>query len=116
MYFKITYADNSSGEVTYSDGPVHGGEGGTEKSFKLEPGEHIVGVQGRQDKQIYQLLFTTNFGETQPSLPYCVTHLSRALGRTSDIYGGSAGNPFKCQPPRKQSNKPMRLSYIAGKR
>ena len=68
---KVTYADNSSGEVILTEGPAHGGTEGTESLFKLEPGEHIVDVQGRQAARINQLLFTTSFGESMINSSCC---------------------------------------------
>lgn len=95
---------------------MRGGPGGTENLFTLEPGEHIVGIQGRLSARIDQLFFTTNFGEDESTILPCYLGLRNTLGRTSSIYGGNAGNPFKCQPPRGRNNTAMRLSYIAGKR
>jgi hypothetical protein len=50
----------------------HGGEGGREMSFRLEPGEYIIGLSGRCGKYLDSLRIHTN-------------------RRTSQLFGGSGG-------------------------
>jgi Jacalin-like lectin domain len=57
-------------------GPRHGGGGGSEKMFRLEPDEFITAVEGRSGKRVDRLQFITN------------------KGRRSDAYGGTGGEAF----------------------
>ncbi|KAG8713592.1 hypothetical protein FRC08_013058 [Ceratobasidium sp. 394] len=92
------YGDNSSGKVTYSMGPCHGGLQGEETLFQLEPGEYITAVIGNNSSYVYQLGFVTN------------------NGRVSPLCGGERGQNFRCQAPLLKDGKIMGLSYIMGKR
>lgn len=62
---------------TFVEGPHHGGGGGTEDSFTLEPGETIQVIRGASGDLVDSLSFQTS------------------LGRTYGPYGGRGGNPFE---------------------
>lgn len=64
---------------------MHGGTGGTENLFKLEPGEHIIGAQGQQNGIIKQIYFTTNLGENANTLFCCDTRFNE-YARPSQRY------------------------------
>lgn len=57
-------------------GAVHGGGGGSLKSFTLEPGEFITRIDGRAGSRVDQLEFHTN------------------KGRVHGPFGKSGGQPF----------------------
>ena len=62
---------------TRVDGPYHGGGGGNEDSFTLEPGETIQVIGGASGDYVDRLGFETS------------------LGRSYGPYGGDGGNPFE---------------------
>ncbi|CAE6534671.1 unnamed protein product [Rhizoctonia solani] len=95
----LTYEDSGSGGQgsILQQANHHGGSGGKEGFFRLEPNEHIVAVLGRYNKYIVQLCFVTN------------------RGRASDIFGGGEGDSFKCQAPKTSNGRDTRLHYISGK-
>jgi hypothetical protein len=58
--------------VEFGSNPFHGGGGGSDNSFQLEPGEVVIGVQGRYGAYVDSLQIITN-------------------KRTSPKYGGNGG-------------------------
>ncbi|KAG9081566.1 hypothetical protein FS749_007570 [Ceratobasidium sp. UAMH 11750] len=96
---QATYRGESGGKQFTSPSWPHGGSGGLEDTFLLEPGEFITAVSGRHDDtKIIQLYFTTS------------------RDRTSLKYGrSSGGQTFKCRAPVAANGKPMRLCFITGK-
>ncbi|CAE6416079.1 unnamed protein product [Rhizoctonia solani] len=61
---QFTYVGKTDEGTIESQTMRHGGPGGQEKQFVLEPGEHVVSVSGRyDDERITQLCFVTNRGK-----------------------------------------------------
>jgi Jacalin-like lectin domain len=49
---------------TFVEGPLHGGGGGTENSFTLDPGETIQVIRGASGNLVDSLGFQTSLGRT----------------------------------------------------
>ncbi|CUA68625.1 hypothetical protein RSOLAG22IIIB_08004 [Rhizoctonia solani] len=95
---QLTYIDKEDGQELKLSAERHGGPGGRTCRFMLEDGEHIVTVSGRHKADcITQLCFGTN------------------RGRTSEVLGGGAGDPFSSLAPRDKDGNYFRLQYICGK-
>jgi hypothetical protein len=60
---QIVYANNHSSDAALSTGLQHGGTGGHETVFQLDPGEYITAVLGRHNGWVVQLCFVTSKGE-----------------------------------------------------
>ncbi|KAG8777534.1 Zymogen granule protein 16 B [Ceratobasidium sp. 428] len=95
---QVTYRGENNRKQFVSPSWPHGGTGGLEDIFTLEPGEYITNVSGRYDhEKILQLYFTTN------------------RGRVSEKYGRSSGKSFRCQAPLANNGTSMRLCFVMGK-
>ncbi|CUA70438.1 hypothetical protein RSOLAG22IIIB_04176 [Rhizoctonia solani] len=95
---EFTYTDAKDPKNRKFKAPRHGGSHGPYYRFDLEKGEHIVSVTGKYSEHwLTQLCFGTN------------------LGRTSDVYGHGAGQPFSTRPPLGEDGKSMRLQYVIGR-
>ncbi|CAE6471176.1 unnamed protein product [Rhizoctonia solani] len=95
---KCTYIDAKDIKHRKFKAPRHGGSHGSYYRFDLERGEHIVSITGKYDDDwLTQLCFGTN------------------LGRTSDIYGGGAGQSFSTRAPLGENGRSMRLQYVIGR-
>ncbi|KAL5631982.1 hypothetical protein ACGC1H_000118 [Rhizoctonia solani] len=99
---QFTYIENTDEGAVETRTVSHGGSGGEEKRFVLEPGEHVISVSGRyDDERVTQLCFVTN------------------RGRTSDVFGKGVSiensQAFSDSPSRDEGGKPMRLQYACGR-
>ncbi|CAE6516488.1 unnamed protein product [Rhizoctonia solani] len=66
---QFTYIENTDKGVVETRTVSHGGFGGEEKRFVLEPGEHVISVSGRyDDERVTQLCFVTNRGKYHDEL------------------------------------------------